>query len=108
MFFTDARESISYQHERDPADPRVGHALTLEMDDYGNVLKSAAIGYRRTQGKSPLQGDDQKKQEQTLITYTENSLTKDHDADIDAVDQDDDYRTLLPAESRTYELRKPQ
>ena len=50
VFFTHAREAISYHYERNPADPRIQHALTLEVDDYGNVLKQAAIGYgRRTQ-----------------------------------------------------------
>ena len=44
------REAISYHYERNPADPRIQHALTLEVDDFGNVLKQAAIGYgRRTQ-----------------------------------------------------------
>ena len=49
VFFTHAREAISYHYERNPADPRVEHALTLEVDDFGNVLKSVAIGYGRRQ-----------------------------------------------------------
>ena len=47
VFFTHAREAISYHYERNPADPRIQHALTLEVDAYGNVLKQAAIGYGR-------------------------------------------------------------
>ena len=47
VFFTHAREAISFHYERNPADPRIQHALTLEVDDYGNVLKEAAIGYGR-------------------------------------------------------------
>ena len=43
------REAISYHYERNPADPRISHALTLEVDEFGNVLKSAAIGYGRRQ-----------------------------------------------------------
>ena len=51
VFFTHPREALTYQYERNPADPRVSHALTLEVDDFGNVLKSAAVGYgRRTAG----------------------------------------------------------
>ena len=49
VFFTHAREAISYHYERNPADPRVAHAFTLEVDDFGNVLKSAAVGYGRRQ-----------------------------------------------------------
>ena len=33
---------ISYHYERNPADPRIQHALTLEVDDFGNVLQEAA------------------------------------------------------------------
>ena len=33
------REALSYHYERNPADPRVSHALTLEVDDFGNVLQ---------------------------------------------------------------------
>ena len=47
VFFTHAREAITYHYERNPADPRIQHALTLEVDDFGNVLKEAAIGYGR-------------------------------------------------------------
>ncbi len=104
VFFTHAREAISYHYEREPADPRVGHALTLEVDSYGNVLKSAAIGYGRRQPDVDLSPADQTKQTQILITYTENGLTKDHDTGNDAIDEDNDYRTPLPCESRTYEL----
>jgi RHS repeat-associated core domain len=50
-FTSHEAESVSYHYERNPADPRVSHALTLEVDDYGSVLSSAAIGYgRRTPG----------------------------------------------------------
>ena len=41
VFFTHAREAISYHYERNPADPRIQHALTLEVDDYGNVLQAS-------------------------------------------------------------------
>ena len=47
VFFTHAREAVNYHYERDPSDPRVSHALTLEVDEYGNALKSAAVGYGR-------------------------------------------------------------
>jgi RHS repeat-associated protein len=104
VFFTHARESISYHYEREPSDPRVGHALTVEVDRFGNVLKSAAIGYGRKQPDLNLSPADQAKQAQILITYTENSVTSDHDTGSDAIDRDNDYRTPLPCESLTYEL----
>ena len=39
VFFTHPREAISYHYERNPADPRISHALTLEVDAFGNVLQ---------------------------------------------------------------------
>jgi RHS repeat-associated protein len=100
VFFTHAREAVSYHYERNPADPRVQHAMTLEVDDYGNVLKLAAIGYGRRRPDLTLSKDAQEKQALIHITCTENSVTNAIDA------EDDDYRTPLPAESRTYEVRK--
>lgn len=97
VFFTHPRESISYHYERNPADPRIQLALTLEVDAYGNVLKQAAIGYGRRQPDMSLSAEDRAKQAQILITYTENRVTN-------AVDAADDYRTPLPCESRIYEL----
>ena len=97
VFFTHPREAVTYHYERNPTDPRIQHALTLEVDDYGNVLKEIAIGYGRRLGLSPLEGADKKKQEKALITYTENSFTN-------AIDEIGDYRLPLPAESRTWEL----
>lgn len=103
--FTHTRETINYHYERNPADPRVSHALTLDVDKYGNVLKQMAIGYGRRPGLSPLQGEDKKKQEQLLITYTENVVTNAIDAAvIDPSYDPDNYRTPLPSEARTYEL----
>ena len=73
VFFTHPREAITYHYERNPADPRIQHALTLEVDAFGNVLKEVAIGYGRRQPDAslPLRAD-RDKQTQTLITYTEN------------------------------------
>ncbi|HZF37508.1 MAG TPA: SpvB/TcaC N-terminal domain-containing protein, partial [Blastocatellia bacterium] len=97
VFFTHARESVSYHYERNPADPRVTHALTLEVDDFGDVLKSAAIGYGRRRPDPALSSEDQAKQAEVRITWTENGFTN-------WIDLDDAYRTPQPSESRTYEL----
>jgi RHS repeat-associated protein len=96
VFFAHPNEAITYHYER-TAEPRVGHALTLEVDPYGNVRKSAAIGYGRRQPDPDLAAQDQLKQGELLITYSEHDFTK-------AVEGADDYRTPLPCEERTYEL----
>jgi RHS repeat-associated protein len=114
VFFAHARESVNYYYERDPSDPRSTHTLTLEVDEFGNVLKEATVGYGRRQqvvvldaqgdasqvpnpGLAELEPLDQGRQATTLVTYTERGFTN-------AVGSDDDYRTPMPAESRTYEL----
>lgn len=99
VFFTHPREAITYHYERNPADPRVQHALTLEVDDFGNVLRQAAIGYGRRPPDSTLLPKDQEKQTRTLVTYTENRFTN-------PIDEPDDYRTPLACETRTYELTR--
>nr|WP_281720112.1 SpvB/TcaC N-terminal domain-containing protein [Nitrosomonas nitrosa] len=114
VFFTHACEAISYHYERNPADPRIQHALTLEIDAYGNVLKQAAVGYgRRKQirivdtagnvqlvlnpGLTGLDATDQTKQTTPLLTYTENRVTN-------VIETSESYRTPLPCEALTFEL----
>jgi len=102
VFFTHPREAITYHYERNPADPRIQHALTLEVDPYGNVLKEVAIGYGRRQPDASLPVQpDRDKQTRALITYTESRVTNPID---DVAAYPDNYRTPLPAENRTFEL----
>jgi RHS repeat-associated protein len=125
VFFTHSRETVDFHYERelfkvdglgnidpqgtqvhDAADPRVTHALTLAVDEYGNVLQSVAIGYGRRFADPSLGTDDQAKQTKTLITYTENKYTNpipDPDP-ANAVPDPDSHRAPLPCESRTFEL----
>ena len=93
VFFSHPSQTIDYHYERNTADPRISHALTLEIDDYGNVLKSVAIGYQR---RTPA-FDEQK---QTLATLTENVYTN-------PILEFDAYLTPLSAEAKTYELTAP-
>jgi hypothetical protein len=93
VFFSHPCEGIDYHYERNPADPRVSHALTLEVDDYGNVVRSAAIGYQR---RTPAFDEPGK----TLATLTESQYTN-------AILAADAYRTPLAAEVKTYELTAP-
>jgi RHS repeat-associated protein len=102
VFFTHPREAITYHYERRPSDPRIQHALTLEVDDYGGVLKDLAVGYGRRHPDLTLPTQaDRDKQTQTLITYTESRFTNPID---DVAHYPHDYRTPKPCESRTSEL----
>ncbi|SFU39136.1 SpvB/TcaC N-terminal domain-containing protein [Nitrosospira multiformis] len=97
VFLTHARESINHHYERNPVDPRHAHVLTLEVDNFGNVLKQAAVAYGRRQRDPDLTPEDQAKQTQMLITYTENRVTN-------PIDAADEHRTPLPCETHTYQL----
>jgi RHS repeat-associated protein len=97
VFLSHEGESLRYQYERNPSDPRVAHALTLELDDFGNVLKSAEVAYGRRVADPQLETRDQLKQSERHIVYTENQFTN-------HVDDADDYRTPLESETRTFEL----
>ncbi|HEX4961258.1 MAG TPA: SpvB/TcaC N-terminal domain-containing protein, partial [Thermoanaerobaculia bacterium] len=109
VFFAHPRETIDFHYERklfpigcrELADPRVTHSFVLLVDDYGNVLQSAAVGYgRRHDDPDPvLTAEDRKEQKRLRITATENRFTN-------PVLEDDAYRTPLPSEARTYEVLK--
>ncbi len=83
-------EALAYHYERKPADPRVSHQMTLEVDEFGNALKFVAIGYAR---RAPIFVE----QQPTLITYTENQIEN-------RPDEPGWYRIGFPIETRTYEL----
>ena len=93
VFFTHPREAITLNFERNATDPRINHKVALKVDDYGNVLRSVAIGYQRRAPEFDEQGT-------ALATLTENVVTN-------AVWAPDAWRTPLPAETRTYQLTAP-
>ncbi|WP_160398129.1 SpvB/TcaC N-terminal domain-containing protein [Paenibacillus sp. MMS18-CY102] len=45
--YVHARESIDYQYERNPIDPRIQHGFVMETDAYGHVTKEIQIYYPR-------------------------------------------------------------
>jgi len=118
VFVAHDRERIDFHYERtlykvlgnvlvDPetppagaksaADPRVTHAITLQVDSYGNVLRSASIAYGRRYLDPALKPEDQARQSALLATCADRSYTQ-------PIDTDDIHRTPLPAESSGYEL----
>ncbi len=100
--------------------------MTLEVDEYGNVLKEAAVGYGRRQkiqitdsegvttvvdnpALAKLNPKDQAKQIQPHVTLTENDFTENKEPEAGetagiTISSISDYRTPLPCESRTYEV----
>ncbi|XHX76331.1 MAG: SpvB/TcaC N-terminal domain-containing protein [Stenomitos frigidus ULC029] len=94
VFFVHPRESLSYHYERNPIDPRIGHEMVLEVDGFGNVLKSVSIAYPRRLPQHPEQA-------RRFITYTENQVTNKPNGDLNDSTW---YRIGVPIETRTYEV----
>ena len=109
VFLVHPREIVDFHYERTlfnvegkaVADPRVTHAVTLDVDDFGNVLQAIAVSYgRRYADPDPLlSSDDHAKQNRPLLTLTEHRYTN-------AVSDGDAYRTPVLCETRSYELLK--
>jgi RHS repeat-associated protein len=83
-------ESLSFHYERNPDDPRVLHEFTLRVDDYGNVTRSASVGYPH---RTPAYDE----QAVTSVTVTEASF-------VNQVERVDAYHLGVPYEQRTWEL----
>jgi RHS repeat-associated protein len=96
-FLTHRRETLVYEYERNPTDPRVRHELTLGADDYGNERRTAVIAYPRRTPDMTLDGRERAKQAQLRIQYSERDFTN-------PVDGADDHRAPLPCDVRTYEV----
>jgi RHS repeat-associated protein len=89
VFLTHERESVTRHYERsDPPDPRTQHTFTLEIDGYGNVLRSAHVAYPRRQPAEPEQGA-------VLATCADVTFANETAAF---------YRLGVSVEARTYEL----
>lgn len=98
VFMVHPRETLHLTYERNVEDPRIHHELLLDVDRFGNALKTIQVAYPRQPGKSPLPDSrDKKKQQTVLFLYTENDVTN-------VVDNEDNFRVPIGFESRTFEL----
>ena len=92
VFVAIPSEVLTHHYEREPSDPRLTHELTLEVDAFGNVTKSASVAYPRRPVPDRLP-----EQASGRMTYTERWLEN-------PTTQQDWYRTGVPIEERTYEV----
>ena len=92
-----SNESISYAYERNPADPRIAHSMTLETDDKGFVTKSCSITYPRVQRSADIPDEVWIEQNKRHVIYSELDYTED-------MDTDDEYRIRSTYETRGFEL----
>ncbi|MEZ0109732.1 RHS repeat-associated protein [Catenulispora sp. EB89] len=82
-------QSLSAHSERQPDDARTTHSVTLDVDEWGNVLRSVEVCYPRKSPLDPAQG-------QTRIAVTEHTVVND-------VETPDRWRIGVPVDTRTYE-----
>ncbi|KAH7110695.1 SpvB domain-containing protein, partial [Dactylonectria macrodidyma] len=98
VFFTHARETLTYDCEDTPDDGRLQHELTLETDRFGNVLKALSISYGRRPGKSQLSTAEHRAvQERTHVVLMESDVTK-------LIDEPDQYRLPVLCQTSTWEV----
>ena len=83
-------EHVAYAYERNPADPRITHHLSLEVDPLGHVLREAQFAYARRAPAEP---------EQVSVLATCRATT--YAAPIQTTY---DYRHGVPTETVQYEL----
>ncbi|MEP6514443.1 MAG: toxin TcdB middle/N-terminal domain-containing protein, partial [Parafilimonas sp.] len=99
VFLVHESEALNIHYERNLNDPRIAHSLNLEVDDFGNVLQSAAVVYGRKVTDTQLPAAIQAEQNNVHVIYTTNDYTN-------LFDLPDAYRLKALAESKTYELTR--
>ena len=125
VFLVVEDEALKIGYDRNPADPRIQHALNLEIDEYGNVLQSASAVYGRAPAAAALAidailttasdyagfdeqarlaatltealGQVEASQTRTRLTVVRNGFTQ--DIDTPAI-----WRSRLPCEVETFEI----
>jgi len=111
-FYPYQEQSIAFHAERiveevpehsgnwEISDPRVVHELTLEIDDYGNIRKSAQVVYPRKHIPGALPDKVSEAQDKMHVLCTETGYTN------DAIDEAGYtyYRLCRPYEERRYEV----
>jgi RHS repeat-associated protein len=100
VFFVHGSEALFHNFERDPADPRVVHTLHLDVDDWGNVRRSASVVYGRATVDAALPAATTRAQQQRSITYSEVDFTD----PIDQIAPVPSYRLHAPYSQRSYEI----
>ncbi len=111
VFLTHPREASSYHYERQTGDPRVTHNITLEVDGFGNVLRSVSVAYGRRAG-APEPDPNLSSEFRTMLAHdqtrrhieaSEHGFTVPVNRPTDAATFDA-YRSPLPSETITAEI----
>ena len=92
VFLASAAESITHHYERDPADPRITHEMTMPPDDFGNVTDKATIAYPRR-----ISDAEVPEQDETKVVFAKSDF-------INRIDAVNVWLLGVPAQLRVFEL----
>lgn len=93
-------EAISYNYERNPADPRIAHSFVLDVNEWGMPLATAAVVYKRVSrpsGTAAIPDKVWNEQSKMHIAHGTMAYTQD-------IVEDDIYRIRTSYETKAYEL----
>lgn len=87
-------ETVTIHTERQTDDPRITHEFTLDVDEWGNVVRSASVAYPRRVGAVEFTDTEQRR---LWVTVTEADVVND-------VGTTDRWRIGVPVATRSYEI----
>jgi RHS repeat-associated protein len=90
VFHAHDGQTLTYHYERNPADPRISHTLVLDVDDHGDVTRSAVVSYPRRTAAYAEQGV------RTVVVSTASFVAVD-----DVENMPDVYRAKMPVQGRS-------
>jgi len=90
-------ETLTANYERNPADPRLTHEMTLDIDDFGNILSTSTIAYPRQIGTS-TDPDYSPEQYKPKFIYTVNEVFNQDDNSLGW------FAKGVPLSSKSYEV----
>ncbi len=85
-------ESVDYEYEQNPADPKISHNLVLSVDNFGDINKELAIAYARRNG---IPDTDPAQQKDYITASIGNFVHTDHL---------EKYQTGVLFESKSFEI----
>ena len=89
-----SREEINYSYERDPSDPRVEQAFTLDVDAYGNITQACTIYLSR-----------RNKLESGPVIYPEQQMIRATVSKDSFINETGENRWIgLPSETQEFEI----
>jgi RHS repeat-associated protein len=92
VFFAVESETLTFQYERNPLDPRIAHSVALKLDEFGNPIQNLAVVYPRR-----VVTNVYPEQEKLYCTYMEAAF-------INKPDAADFYRIGVPYQQQLFEV----